>query len=198
MQSPLHRELVTKLSLGYDGKLRSDYLLYKALPINVGIIRGTTADSNGNISGEHESLLCDQRSIAMAARNSGGIVIAQVKRLCEVGSLSSRDVMVPGAMIDCVVVVDYEDQEQYHPMSYVTKQSAVLTGEIKAPMENLPKMKLNERKVIARRASKALKPGQIVNLGIGLPEGVASVAGEEGMLPYITLTTEPGSFGGLP
>ncbi|KAL7537947.1 hypothetical protein ACHAXR_008172 [Thalassiosira sp. AJA248-18] len=198
LQSPLHNELVSKLAIGYDGKMKTDCLLYKALPIQVGIIRATTADSSGNLSFENESLLCDQLITAMAARNSGGIVIAQVKRLCQVGSLPSRSVLVPGAMVDCVVVVDDDSHDEFHPMSYVTRDSPVLTGEIKSPVEDLPKMELNLRKIIARRASRALKPGQTVNLGIGLPEGVASVAGEEGILPYLTLTTEPGSFGGLP
>lgn len=216
-KSPLHEKLVTKLTIGHDGdEMKTDYLLYKALPIQVGIIRATTADSSGNLSFEHESLRCDQLSVAMAARNSGGIVIAQVKRLSQVGSLPSRSVLVPGSMVrpqslsvmaflsilpqahthvlqvDCVVVVEEEDHDKYHPMSYTTSHSPVLAGEIRSPIEDSSRLPLSERKVIARRASRVLKPGQTVNLGIGLPEGVASVAGEEGLLPYITLTTEPG------
>jgi propionate CoA-transferase len=193
LDSPLNQELVTKLSI-----MGSDYLMYKALPIQVAIIRATTADSSGNLSFEHESLLCDQKNIAMAARNSGGVVLAQVKRLCAVGSLPSRSVGVPGAMVDCVCVVDEEDHDVFHRMSYTKRHDPVLCGEIKSPSDEVPKMPLDERKVIARRASFALKPGKVVNLGIGLPEGVASVAGEEGQLPFITLTTEPGVFGGLP
>ena len=201
LQSPLHSQLVTKLSIGYGpegDKMKTDYLMYKALPIHVAIIRATTADSSGNLSFEHESLLCDQRIMATAARNSGGVVLAQVKRLCSVGSLPSRQVGIPGAMVDCVVVVDEEDHDEYHPMSYTSRHDPVLSGEIKTPVEDVPKMPLNERKIIARRASMALKPGKVVNLGIGLPEGVASVAGEEDQLDFVTLTTEPGSFGGLP
>lgn len=99
--------------------------------------------------------------------------------------------------VDCVVLVSDEDQDEYHPMSFQTHNSPALTGEIKSPVDDLQKLPLNERKVIARRASRVLRPGQTVNLGIGLPECLASVAGEEGMLPYITLTTEAGSFGGL-
>jgi propionate CoA-transferase len=193
LNSTLNKELVTKISLN-----NTDYLMYKALPINVAIIRATTADSSGNLSFEHESLLCDQRIIAMAARNSGGIVMAQVKRLSALGSLPSRSVGVPGAMVDCVCVVDEEDHDTFHGMSYTKRHDPVLCGEIKSPSDEVPKMPLNERKIIARRASFALKPGKVVNLGIGLPEGVANVAGEEGQLPYITLTTEPGVFEGLP
>ena len=98
-KSPLHEKLVTKLTIGYGEEMKTDYLLYKALPIQVGIIRATTADSSGNLSFEHESLRCDQLSVAMAARNSGGVVIAQVKRLSQVGSLPSRSVLVPGSMV---------------------------------------------------------------------------------------------------
>mmetsp|Transcript_23666 Transcript_23666/g.49008 ORF Transcript_23666/g.49008 Transcript_23666/m.49008 type:complete len:800 (-) Transcript_23666:96-2495(-) len=201
LESPFHKELVTKISLGFgpEKEQEMEYLLYKALPIQVAIIRATTADSSGNLSFEHESLLCDQRIIATAARNSGGVVLAQVERLAALRSLPSRSVGVPGAMVDCVCVVDEEDRDYFHPMSFTSKYNPVLTGEVKSPCcDNIPKLSLNERKVIARRASFALKPGKVVNLGIGLPEGVAQVAGEEGSLPYITLTTEPGVFGGLP
>ena len=193
LDSPLHKDLVTKLTIG-----GTEYLMYKALPIQVAIIRATTADSTGNLSMEHESLLCDQRNIAMAARNSGGVVLAQVERLCAVGSLPSRTVGVPGAMVDCVCVVPEDEHDEYHPMSYATRSDPVLCGEIRSPADETPKMALNERKIIARRASFALKSGKVVNLGIGLPEGVASVAAEEGQLPFLTLTTEPGAFGGLP
>jgi propionate CoA-transferase len=151
-----------------------------------------------SINTTDESLLCDQRIIAAAAKNSGGVVLAQVKRICATGSLPSRSVGVPGAMVDCVCVVDESEHDIYHPMSYTKRNDPVLYGIIRSPAEDVPQMPLNERKIIARRASFGLKPGKVVNLGIGLPEGIASVAGEEGQLQYITLTTEPGVFGGLP
>lgn len=146
LASPFNNELVTKISVD-----NADYLMYKALPINVAIIRATTADSSGNLSFEHESLLCDQRIIAAAARNSGGIVIAQVKRLCSLGSLPSRSVGVPGAMVDCVCVVDEEDHDTFHGMSYTKRHDPVLTGEIKSPIDDVSKLPLSERKIIARR-----------------------------------------------
>jgi propionate CoA-transferase len=174
------------------------HLMYRAMPVDVAIIRGTTADASGNITMEHESLLCDQLTIAAAARNSGGIVIAQVKRLAACGSLRSKDIAVPSPLVDCVVVVDEKDHDELHPMSYVERHNAVLTGEIKEPGESAPFIELDIRKLIARRAFFGLKPNKVVNLGIGLPEGVANVAAEENMLDYITLSTEPGVFGGLP
>jgi len=192
-KSSLHSQLVTKLEI--DG---TPYLMYKALPIDVAIIRGTTADSQGNVSVEHESLLCDQKIVAAAAKNSGGIVIAQVKRVADNGSIPSREVAVPGPLVDCVVVVDDEDHDSLHGMSFMERHNPALTGEIRAPQESIERMPLGLRKFIARRAFFGLKPNTIINLGIGLPEGVASVAAEEGMLEYITLSTEPGVFGGLP
>lgn len=201
LESSLHNELVTKISIGFGpqgDEMKSDYLMYKAIPIQVAIIRATTADTSGNLSFEHESLLCDQRIIAAAAVNSGGVVLAQVKRICATGSLPSRSVGVPGSMVDCICVVDEKDHDVYHSQSYTSRYDPVLCGEIKSPVEDVPKMPLNERKIIARRASFALKPGKTINLGIGLPEGIANVAAEEGQLQYVTLTTEPGVFGGLP
>lgn len=192
-KSPLNSMLVTKIDInGHEN------LIYKALPIDVGIIRGTTADSQGNITMEHESLLCDQKIIAVAAKTSGGIVIAQVKRVAADGSLKSRDVQIPGEFVDCVVVVDEKDHDSLHGMSYVTAHNAILTGEIKMPPGEVEEMALDIRKIIARRAFLEVQPNQIVNLGIGIAEGVASIAAEEGMLNYLTLSTEPGSFGGIP
>ena len=199
-RSSLQTELVTKLTIKFDQESDKshEYLLYKALPIQVAIIRATTGDSMGNLSLEHESLLCDQKITAAAARNSGGLVFAQVKRLSSDHSLPTRSVHIPGTMVDCVIVVDESEHDYYHPMSYETRLDPVLTSEIRTPGNEIQSMELNERKVIARRGSFALKPGKAINLGIGLPEGIASVADEEGMLNYITLTTEPGVFGGLP
>jgi propionate CoA-transferase len=191
--STLHSKLVSRINIQGN-----DNLLYKALPIHVAIIRGTTADAQGNISIEHESLKCDQMMIAAAARNSGGIVIAQVKRLAALGSIPVRSVAIPGPLVDCVVVIPDNDHNTLHPMSYVEKANVSFTGTIKTPQDDIEKMPLDIRKIIARRAFFLLQPNTVVNLGIGLPEGVAGVASEEGMLNYVTLSTEPGVFGGLP
>ena len=192
-KSSLHDKLVRKITI--DDEVN---LMYKALPIDVAIIRGTTSDACGNISLEQESLLCDQKIVAAAAKNSGGIVIAQVKQLAATGSIPSRKVAVPGPLVDCVVVVDLNDHDSLHGMSFEERHNPTLTGEILTPIDEVKPMELGLRKIIARRGFFALKPDTIVNLGIGLPEGVASVAAEEGMLEYITLSTEPGVFGGLP
>jgi propionate CoA-transferase len=192
-KSPLNKKLVTRLEI--DGQT---HLMYKALPINVALVRGTTADSEGNITLEQESLLCDQKITAAAAKNSGGLVIAQVKRLAANGSLPARSIGIPGPLVDCVVVVDEKDHKELHGQSYMEDYDPALSGELVTPQDSIKKMPLDIRKIIARRAFFGLKPNKIVNLGIGLPEGVAAVAAEEGFLKYVTLSTEPGVFGGLP
>lgn len=173
----------------------SEYLFYKALPINVGIIRGTTADPHGNITMEKEALTLEALAIAMAAHNSGGIVIAQVERIAESGTLNARQVKVPGILVDCVVVAE---KPEYQMQTFIEQYNPAFSSEIRVPMSSIQPMEMSERKIIARRALLELRPNNIVNLGIGMPEGVASVAAEEKILDLVTLTAEPGVIGGIP
>lgn len=172
----------------------AETLFYKAMPINVALIRGTTADTSGNITMEREALTLDNLAMAMAARNSGGLVIAQVERIARQGTLNPRDVEIPATLVDCVVVAKPENHQQ----TYATPYSAGFSGEVKVPTESMDTMALDVRKIIARRCAFELPINGVINLGIGMPEGVASVAAEEGLLDLVTLTAEPGVIGGLP
>jgi propionate CoA-transferase len=172
----------------------NEYLFYKSIPIDVGIIRGTTADPDGNVTMEKEALTLEALAIAMAVRNSGGVVIVQVERIADRGTLNPRQVKVPGILVDCVVVA----KPEHHWQTFIEPYSAAFSGEIRVPMGSIPPMAMSERKIISRRAAFELMPNSVVNLGIGMPEGIASVANEEKVIDLITLTAEPGVIGGVP
>ncbi|WP_299357957.1 acyl CoA:acetate/3-ketoacid CoA transferase [uncultured Paracoccus sp.] len=169
-------------------------LFYHAMPIHVALLRGSTADERGNITMEREALILDNLAQAMAAHNSGGVVIVQVSDVAAGGSLCPRDVVIPAALVDAVVVAPPE----LHPQTYATQYNRHFTGRYKAPADTGAPLPLTDRKVIARRAAFELPVGGVVNLGIGMPEGVAAVAAEEGLLSHVTLTAEPGVIGGQP
>ncbi len=171
-----------------------EWLFYKATPIDVALIRATSADPSGNLSMEKECLTLDVLAQAMAAHNNGGVVIAQVERIVEQGSIKPKDVRVPGILVDCVVVAE---QPEMHRMNYGVMYNPALSGEIRIPVDAIPKMELDERKIIARRAAFELPPNGVINLGVGAPDGVAAVAAEERVTPYITMTTEAGAIGGV-
>ncbi|MFY0989627.1 acyl CoA:acetate/3-ketoacid CoA transferase [Halomonas sp. C05BenzN] len=178
--------------LPIDGE---EYLFYPALPLQVALLRGTTADTLGNVTMEREALVLEALAIATAVRNSGGLVIVQVERLAERGTLHPKDVRIPGVLVDCVVVCD---EPEHHWQTFRTPYNPAYSGEIKAPMAAPEVLPLSIRKVIARRAAFELAPNSVVNLGIGMPEGVGAVASEERVLELVTLTAEPGVIGGLP
>lgn len=175
----------------FDGKM---YLAYKTFPIHVALLRGTTADTNGNITMEKEALTLESLAIATAARNSGGIVIVQVERIAEAGTLGARQVKIPGIMVDCVVV----SRPENHWQTFAEIYNPSFSSEVKVPVQSVSAMEMTARKIIARRAAFELDANSVVNLGIGMPEGIANVANEEKILDFITLTAEPGVIGGIP
>ena len=177
--------------IAFDGQ---EYLAYKPIPINVAILRGTTADVDGNITMEKEALTLESLAIAMAARNSNGFVLVQVERIADRKTLHPKHVKIPGILVDCVIVA----KPEHHWQTFAEAYNPAFSGEIKVPVQSLTPMEMSDRKIIARRAAFELKPNSVVNLGIGMPEGVAGVANEEKIGDYLTLTTEPGAIGGIP
>jgi propionate CoA-transferase len=172
-----------------------EYLFFKAFPINVALIRGTTADPDGNITTERESLALENLALAIAARNCGGIVIAQVERIAAEGSLDARTVKVPGILVDCVVLAEPE----HHMQTYGTQFNPAFSGELRRPPERARAVELSDRKVIARRAVLELGPNSVINVGVGsIPDQVPLVAGEERIQDLLSLVVDSGVIGGVP
>ena len=172
-----------------------EYLFYKSFPIQVALIRGTTADPDGNITAERESLALENLALAIAARNSGGIVLAQVERIAAEGSLDARLVKVPGVLVDCVVLAEPE----HHMQTYGTQFNPAFSGELRVPQKVVRSVELDDRKIIARRALFELTPNCVINVGVGsIPDQVPLVASEERVADLLTLTVDPGVIGGVP
>lgn len=170
-----------------------EWLFFRAFPIDVAVIRGTTADEDGSITMEEEAVRGEMLAMAMAAHNSGGIVIAQVKRLAASGSLPARDVQVPGALVDYVLIDP--DQRQ----TYATEYSPYFAGVLRQPAtDGQPAIPLDERKVIARRSLLEFRRGDICNLGFGISQDIGRIAWEEGISQHLVLTVEQGIVGGVP
>jgi propionate CoA-transferase len=172
-----------------------EVLFFKAFPINVALIRGTTADPDGNITTERESLALENLALAIAARNSGGVVIAQVERVAAEGTLDARSVRVPGILVDCVVLTEPE----HHMQTYGTQFSPALSGELRIPPARARAVELSERKVIARRAVLELAPNCVINVGVGsIPDQVPLIAAEERVQDLLSLAVDSGVIGGVP
>jgi len=170
-----------------------ELLFYKSMPINVSVIRASYADTNGNCTFQREGTIADAISMAQAAKNSGGKVIVQVERLVDYPSLDPRLIKLPGIYVDAIVVASPNN----HRQTFCTMYNPAYCGEIRVPVSTLEPMPLDERKIVVRRAAMELIPNAVMNLGIGMPEGVAAVAAEEG-LEGLVLTTEAGTNGGIP
>ena len=168
-------------------------LLYKAVPIDIALIRGTLADINGNITLEHECCTGEATAMAQAAKNSGGKVIVQVEKI--VNDVDPRLVKIPGIYVDAVVVAtDRAKQAQCLGSDY----DGSMTGDFRIPLGSLQYPALSPKKIIGRRAAMELKKNTVVNLGIGIPEYISMVANEEGIGDHFTLTVEAGPVGGVP
>ncbi|GGE41318.1 acetate CoA-transferase YdiF [Agaricicola taiwanensis] len=169
-----------------------EWLFYRAPTPTIAFLRGTSADEDGYISMEHEATTREDLSIAQAVHNAGGIVICQVKRIVKRGTLHPHMVKIPGFLVDHVVLVP--DQMQ----TYATQYDPSRCGETRVPISSLVPDPLTDRRVIARRAACELRPGDVVNLGVGISAMIPNVAAEENIDEIMTLTVESGVVGGVP
>ncbi len=172
-----------------------EYLRYKHFNIDFAFLRGSYADENGNVVLSEEAVPLESTAIAAACKNSGGKVIVQVKEVVKTGSLDPKLVKIPGIYVDTVVVAESDDN---HMQTYMKQYDASYAGNRRAPDNSFKALGLNERKIIGRRAAMELSSNSIVNLGIGVPEAVANVAKEEGIIDEMVLTVEAGPIGGIP
>ena len=171
------------------------WLFYKAFPITVALIRATEADSMGNLSMADEAIVGEVLAMAQAAHNCGGLVIAQVKRLAD--RIPPHSVTVPGVLVDRIVVAD--EHEHHQTFGEVMNPAYCSVPELEGSGTHTEDpMPMNVRRVIAERACDELQAGDIANLGIGMPEGIARVAAERNLLGDVTLTVEAGAIGGIP
>lgn len=187
MNAKTTEQLVERVEL--DGET---WLRYRSFPITVGLIRASCADLKGNLSMEREGIIGEVLPIAQAAKNHGGIVIAQVESIVD-RIPDPKSVRVPGALVDYVVVAEPSQHAQTFGEQFNEAYVATAQGD-----NSVESMSFSERKIIGRRALMEIQSGEIVNLGIGLPESVAAVAAETGRLADFTLTVESGPIGGIP
>lgn len=173
----------------FDG---AEWLYFPVIPVDVSIIRGTTADELGNISMEHEGSYLGVLDQALAAHNNGGFVIGQVQRLASTGSIPPQQVRVPSVLVDYVVLAP--DQMQTTQTVY----DPAISGELRRPLSSFSPVEWGPEKVIARRAAMELCRGEVVSLGFGISALVPRILIEEGVYDGVTWVIEQGAVGGTP
>jgi propionate CoA-transferase len=183
------RDLVKVIN--FEGE---EWLFYAGFPVDVAIIRGTTADENGNLTIDDEGAWFEILPLAQAAKNSGGIVIAEVKYVALAGTLNPKTVRVPGVLVDHIVI----SRPENHWQAGATLYNPAFSGRTREPMGQIPPMALDDRLIIARRAAMELTAGAAVNFGVGIPQGIAGVTAAEGVPDLATMTSETGTIGGVP
>lgn len=176
---------------------QEDYLFYKSINFDIYIGRGTTADEDGNITTEDEAVKLSMLAAAQAVKACGGKVIIQVKHIAKSGTLCPKDIVIPGIFVDAIVVS--EEPEKYHRQTMSTVHNPTLTGKYKVPVEKGNEVKQLDRLLIGERAVKEIAPGDVVNLGVGIPgDAVGGVIERKNLSSSVILTVESGIIGGIP
>lgn len=174
-----------------------EYLRYREIPIDTLLIRGTYADENGNISTQEEAMVLELLPAVMATKRFGGQVICQVKKVVKAGTISPKEVVVPGVLVDAVVVC--EEPEENHRQTSSWYYDPAYSGQAWAPESKTEPIPLNVRKVIGRRAMMELEPDVVINVGTGIPNDViGAIIAEENISDDVTITVESGIYGGVP
>ncbi|MFV2092644.1 MAG: malonate decarboxylase subunit alpha, partial [Hyphomicrobiales bacterium] len=173
----------------FDGQ---DWLYFPSIVPRVAIIRATSADERGNLTSEHEGANLGGLDLALAARNNGGVVIAQVERLVAAGTMGAQQVRVPGNLVDYIVVAP--DQLQTTQTPY----DPAISGEIIRPLASFSIPEWSVQKIIARRVAMELSAGMAVNIGFGISANVPRILLEEGQHGKVTWVVEQGAVGGVP
>lgn len=174
-----------------------EHLFYPVIPIDVAIVRGTTADENGYVSFEEEPNTLGMLEIAAAAKACGGKVIVQVKRVARAGSLDPKLVRIPGPLVDAIVVHPAQKQLCESMADPLHGWNPFLTGTLKADLSRMPPLQDPVQRIMMRRAALALRPGDVINLGAGVATQLPRIALEENILDRVVFTNEHGIFGGL-
>ena len=184
------REVVSLIELG--GR---ECLFYPAFPLDVCFLRATYGDEAGNLSIRNEAMNVEQFEVAAAVHNAGGIVIAQVDQIVKRGTIPAKEVLIHGFMVDYLV----EGRPEYSHQGFANDRfRPEIAGLAQIPTEEVPPLAMGPRKICCRRAVMELRPDSLINLGIGMPGGIGSVAAEEGLSDLFTVSVECGPIGGIP
>lgn len=183
-----HLNLISLYNINFE-----DYLFYKAFPINVALIKASFTDKFGNVSLIDEACLGEQKELASAVHNSGGIVICEVEK--KVKEIKAQDLVIHKSLVDYIVI--NKPNKKYGDFNWPNPHPE-LTGKEPIKLDQIKEMEFNERKICGRRALLEIKPNTVINLGIGMPEAVSMVAKEENVFQNFTLSVEMGPLGGIP
>ena len=201
-----NRKLSCKISIiNFENE---DYLLYRAPKPDYALIRATTADESGNLSMEDEGIRGTVLAIAQAtkARPNQGTVFAQTRWLTKMSTINPRDVDIPSPLVDYIIIspqkyhwqsgtIEYDPRISYRTIPPITE---------KLVAETITKPIAQYERIIARRILieliklfKVKGSPVLVNLGIGIPALVSSVAAEENLADFIVTVIESGPWGGI-